>query len=341
MIPIKNIYYMLSYVFKILNQEGYKKISTEKFDNVFELLSSILCKGISIQIKRGLNSEYILHDDTISNIRGKIDISKSIKNKSIIKKKLVCVYDEFSINSYLNRIIKTTINLLIYSDISDIRKKELRKLLFYFKDVEILNINYINWNINYNRNNKTYEMLIYICYMIIKSFLHNTSDEKFKIIDFFDEEYMWKIYEKFIFEYYRKEHKQLKVTSSQIPWNLDNEKSEFLPKMKSDVMLYYNNKTLIIDTKYYSHIFQNNYNVNTINSSNLYQIYTYVKNLDKYNTGHVSGLILYAKTDDTIFPNNEYKMGGNRIYVNTLDLNCDFKDIRFQLDEIVFKNFNL
>lgn len=29
MIPIKNVYYMLSYAFKILNKQGYKKVATE------------------------------------------------------------------------------------------------------------------------------------------------------------------------------------------------------------------------------------------------------------------------------------------------------------------------
>ncbi len=31
MIPIQNIYYMLSYAFQILNEQGYKNIATEQF----------------------------------------------------------------------------------------------------------------------------------------------------------------------------------------------------------------------------------------------------------------------------------------------------------------------
>ena len=32
-------------------------------------------------------------------------------------------------------------------------------------------------------------------------------------------------------------------------------------------------------------------------------------------------------------------IGGNRFSVKTLDLNCDFKDIAMQLDELVEDNF--
>lgn len=51
MIRIQNIYYMLSYAFQILTEEGYKSVSTEEFDNVAELCSAILIKGVSSQVK--------------------------------------------------------------------------------------------------------------------------------------------------------------------------------------------------------------------------------------------------------------------------------------------------
>lgn len=79
---------------------------------------------------------------------------------------------------------------------------------------------------------------------------------------------------------------------------------------------------------------QSRFHTNTLHSANLYQIFTYVKNLDKENTGNISGLLLYAKTDELVHPDNSYKMGGNRIAAKTLDLNCDFSKIKEQLDRI-------
>ena len=108
-----------------------------------------------------------------------------------------------------------------------------------------------------------------------------------------------------------------------------------LPVMQSDIMLKQGDRTLVIDAKYYAHTTQKQYDVNTLHSGNLYQIFTYVKNLDTGNTGNVSGMLLYAKTDELVLPNNNYKMGGNAISVKTLDLDCDFAEIRKQLDDIV------
>lgn len=339
MIRIKNIYYMLSYAFRILNEQGYKQIMTEEFENVAELCAAILIKGVSSQIKRGLGREYVLQTEALSTVRGKLDMTSSVKGQTIIKRRLVCSYDEFSVNSYMNRIIRTTMELLLRSDISKLRKKELRKLLVFFAEVKPLEVNSIDWRIQYNRNNQIYQMLISICYLIVKGLLQTTSEGTTKLMDFLDEQRMSRLYERFILEYYKKEFPGLKVTASQIPWDLDDEESEMLPVMQSDIMLSNKKRTLIIDAKYYSRTMQVHYDVHTIHSGNLYQIYTYVKNLDKERTGNVSGMLLYARTDEVIIPNNSYKMGGNKISVDTLNLDCEFDEIREQLNGIVKEYF--
>ena len=109
---------MLSYAFQILNENGYSDIATENFNNAAELFAAILSKGISVQLKRGLNKDYIEIGEPLSAIKGKIDVSDSIKTRSIMKSRLVCSYDEFSENSYFNRILKTTVFLLLKRDIS-------------------------------------------------------------------------------------------------------------------------------------------------------------------------------------------------------------------------------
>ncbi len=342
MIPIKNIYYMLSYCFHVLNEQGYKNIATEEFHNVAELCSAILTKGVSNQLKRGLNREYILERDTLSSLRGKIDISRSIKDCTMLKKQMVCVYDDFSVNSYMNQILKTTMELLLHANIAKVRKKELRKLLVYFHEVDSLTIHTINWNLYYNRNNQAYHMLISICHLVVKGLLQTNSEGSTRLMDFIDEQRMSRLYEKFILEYYRKEHPELKVSASQIPWQLDDDMGAMLPVMQTDIMLSKENKTLIIDAKYYSRTTQTRYDVHTLHSGNLYQIFTYVKNKEielSKESHEVSGMLLYAKTDEVVLPNNTYRMSGNKISVQTLDLDCNFPLIARQLDDIAITYF--
>ena len=328
---------MLSYSFQVLNEQGYKKVDTEEFHNVADLCASVLIKGVTVQLKKGLGREYIQEDDVLSSLRGKIDITASIKSRTMLKKQMVCVYDEFSVNSYMNKILKTTMSLLLGADIAKNRKKELRKLLVFFDEVDLIDIHAIHWNMQYNKNNQTYRMLISVCYLVIKGLLQTNSDGDTKLMDFLDEQRMCRLFEKFILEYYRKEHSEIKATASQIPWQLDDDMNDMLPVMQTDIMLTKNDKVLIIDAKYYAKTLQSQYDVKTLHSGNLYQIFTYVKNKEvELSKGphEVAGMLLYAKTDEVVLPDNEYKMSGNKVIVRTLDLDCDFAAVASQLDSI-------
>lgn len=343
MIPVKNIYYMLAYAFQILNEQGYKKVLTEEFENVSELCAAILAKGLFSQIKRGLAKEYIPQTEALSSLRGKINVSESVKTMSLLKRQLICEYDDFSINFQMNQIIKSTFELLLRSDISKKRKKELRKILVFLNEVDSIDIYSINWKLQFNRNNQTYRMLISVCYLVIKGLLQTNSDGSTRLLDFLDEQRMCRLYEKFILEYYRRHFPNISAAPSQIKWQLDDNISDMLPVMQSDIMLTLNDKTLIIDAKYYSETTQNQYGTHTIYSGNLYQIFTYVKNksAEHINPDHeVSGLLLYARTDEMVLPNNSYRMSGNKISVKTLDLNQDFSTIASQLNDIVYDCFD-
>ena len=333
---------MLSYAFKVLNEKSYKKIEVENFENISELLSEILAIGVSKQIKQGLVKDYIEISETTSSIKGKINITDSINEQSFIKGQLNCTYDEFSLNCYLNKILKSTFILLIKSDISRKRKKKLKNLLMYFREVDLIDVNSINWKIRFDRNNQTYKMLINICYLVINGLIHSEKVGDKKLMEFFDNQQMSSLYEKFLLNYFKKEHPNILTHAPQIDWQIDEGIDLLLPKMKTDVTLEYQNKILIIDAKFYSQNTLKNYGKNIHNTSNLYQIFAYVKNKQIEVQGkdiEVSGMLLYVKTSQSIQPDSDYVMSGNKISVKTLDLNQDFSLIKEQLDAFVYDYF--
>lgn len=121
-------------------------------------------------------------------------------------------------------------------------------------------------------------------------------------------------------------------------------KKESAAVMQSDIMLQSGEKVLIIDAKYYEHSTQVQFDKHTLHSGNLYQIFTYVKNKEyelREKDHTVSGMLLYAKTDEEIYPNNVYQMSGNQITVRTLNLNLPFDEIAGQLNTIAKTHFDL
>lgn len=332
---------MLSYAFQNLNSNIYKKIQTEEFINTAELFSEILIIGVTTQIKQGLVMDYIDYTETTSSVRGKINITESINEQSFIKRQLNCTYDEFSPNCNLNQIIKSTMELLVKNDISKPRKKKLKYLLMYFADVDSIDLNDVDWKIRFDRNNQTYRMLVGVCYLVVNGLLHTQKTGNLKLMEFLDDQRMSRLYEKFILNYYKMEHPEIKAHAPQIPWQIDDGIDFLLPKMQTDVTLEYDNKILIIDAKYYGRNLSKHYGKDIHHTDNLYQIFTYVKNKGLQMQGNdveISGMLLYARTTSEIQPDSDYVMSGNKISVKTLDLNQDFEVIKNQLDNIIDNN---
>ena len=356
---IKNIYYMLSYAFTTLNQGGYEDVATEEFENMHNLFAAILSKGIGRQLKQGLYREYLNRKEDVAVVRGKIDMPGTIQNRLARKLVLTCEYDELSENNLLNQILKTTVMLLLWhAKVDQEYKNDLKKEMLFFSNVDTIDPTTIRWSaIRFQRNNNTYRMLISLCQLVLEGMLLTTDDGEYRLLEgmllttddgeyrlnsFIDEQRMNRLYEKFILEYYAKECLQVSATASQIPWALDDGVGTMLPVMQSDIMLTKGSDVLIIDAKYYTHTTQTQYDVHTLHSANLYQIFTYVKNKDTDfgdKPHKVSGMLLYAATDEAIQPDNVYQMSGNQISVKTLDLNCDFSEIAAQLNAIVDDHF--
>lgn len=205
MIPIQNIYYMLAYAFQSLTPQGSRYVSTETFANTADLFAAILIRGISVQIKRGLTQEYISRTEPLATPKGQLNLTESVKTKSILRQRLVCTYDEFSINCKINQILKSTILLLMKANIAKERRRAMRKLLVYFAEVDTIPLSGVNWHMRFHRNNQSYRLLMGVCYLTAKGLLQSGQDGHVRVMDYLDEQRMCRLYEKFILEFYRRE----------------------------------------------------------------------------------------------------------------------------------------
>lgn len=339
-ILIKNIYYMLTYVFKELRHNNYEYIAGESFDNIYDLFAEILSKGVAYLLKQGLHKEYVLQEDTLTTLRGKLSLQGTIKERISQRLHLICEYDELTINNVFNQIIKATVGVLINkSDVKKDRKNNLRKLMLLFDGVDCIAPSTIKWNhLRYDRNTRTYQMIHSLCYFILKDLLLSTEQGKTKLPQFSDE-HMNLLFQCFVLEFYRKHHPEYKAAAKQIKWNFSDNNtssSSLLPIMQSDITLTLGERTLIIDTKYYSKNLQEHFGKFTINSPNFYQIHTYVMNEDRGHTGTVDGMLLYARTIADIQPDGNFRTNdGNILMVRALDLAQHFENIKKDLENLI------
>jgi 5-methylcytosine-specific restriction enzyme subunit McrC len=347
-VKIQNIFYMLSYAYRIPRGDPLDNISADEEKN-HDPFAALLAKGVGYQIKRGLHRDYIEKKEALAGLRSQIRVGETIKQLSHISGKLVCAFDEFSVDSPHNQALKCVTNLLLRrGNVGDINKNALRKRLLFFNDVSDVEPRTIRWDaMKFHRNNASYRWLIDICRLIVDGLHIEEKKGTYELRNWLRDREMETLYEEFVLGYYQTHYPTLKADSETMRWKLDEIKSEYdktpLPFMKTDVTMIHGNKKLIIDTKYYygttSSPTRDRY---IYKPDDLYQIFAYVENshVNKNNKQNVAGLLLYVKTgkDDPL--DDCYVLCGNKIGIKTLDLHKKWKGeeddtIEKQLDKII------
>ncbi len=360
-IQIQNFYRVLSYCDCLLEQDyddhKIKNFDFERFQSILDVLGDILFKYLKIQTKRGLGRDYISCEEDLSSPRGKIHITESIRPRNLMHKRLRCSYDVMSVDTKMNQIVKSTALLLLKYNISLKTKQKLKAQLLYFSEVDVIDLRFVDWNIRYSHINISYKKVIEVCRWIVDGWtqLEHDGADPIKL-----EEYIFKkmkyadIFEQFLRNYFKVHYgDQLdEVSDRWLNWSATQVKGEgdLLPGMHTDIYLQKDNTVLIIDAKFYVHTLTKN---NHINSNNLYQIFSYVKNVDHEhkNDGYeVSGMLLYVKPHSSSNENSEgqdstkklecrYDMCGSSIEVRTLDMDRPFDEYTQELDEIIREYF--
>jgi 5-methylcytosine-specific restriction enzyme subunit McrC len=138
-----------------------------------------------------------------------------------------------------------------------------------------------------------------------------------------DDELMQKVFEDFVRNFYRLEQTTFRVLPRSMEWQAgakNLEDLEFLPKMVMDTVLRSRSRTIVIETKYYKDTFQSFYSKERIRAENLYQLTSYLSNLEVRDAGNPKpeGVLLYPVSDSKV--DLSYTILGRSVRICTLNL---------------------
>lgn len=296
-IPIENIYYMVLYAWnKINNKEFIGKSGMENIKNINDVVIELFLKEVSIICKRGIYGEYMDQDHTVEYIKGKINIKESIY---LIDPKMSCNYDEFSKNNKINRILKSILTGLYFTEnINKVFKKRIRALLLEFHHIENIILDEKDFHtISYNRLNRDYKFPVELGYLIYKNSIPTEEESVNTFIKIYiDEETMSSIFEEFLKNFY-KIHTDYKISSRNYSWDiepLEDSNMGLIPLMKTDIEIERQEEKIIIDAKYYKSAFTYGYDIKRFISNHMYQITAYLrKNINTKEKRKLRGILIY------------------------------------------------
>lgn len=341
-IPIKNIFFLLSYAWDKLEEANQMEINSSDYNDAINLLTRVLVTGCRHIQKRGLDKSYINVTEEYSGVKGKINFEASLNKNLFGQGKSICSFDYFSSNIIHNQILKSVLRLL--TRIKDIDKRLLNEVwtCFYrFYEVDEIDLRLSHFSqVRIHRNNYEYDFLLKVSKLILENSVLNEEEGKYHFKDFTrNEKAMAALFESFVRNFYLKEQSEFKVRREDIYWNaeaINNSNLMLLPKMQTDITLESGNHKIIIDTKYYKQTLAFNYS-DKFHSNNLYQMYSYLTNLEKNmnntNNYNCEGILLYPTVQREI--NESYKIGNHIVRIITIDLSQDWKVIHKKLLDIL------
>ena len=333
MIPIRNIYYLLSYAWNKLEESELVDVSAEDESDLLNLLSSVLLNGTKTLLKRGIDRQYITENEVYQGIKGKVNITDSLRKNLFSKGLSICEFDELSADILPNQILKTTLqNLTKIPNLSLTLKQEIRTIIYRLHEInEIILTNTIFHQVQINRNNSFYAFLLNISELIYQNILINEETGIFKFKDFLrDKRQMARLFEEFIRNFYKVEIPEAKVFKEDLRWKMAGETHQFLPKMQTDISIKINDRKLIIEAKYYKETLQKYYDSEKIHSQHLYQLFAYLKNQEDE---RAEGILIYPTVQKSL--SLTYTHEGHTIRIETLNLNQDWRGVKADLLRII------
>lgn len=342
-IPIRNLFYLLSYVWDVDWEMEWSAIDAEKSGDALNLLTRILATSTDRIIRRGLDRGYKEVSEELYGVRGRIDITNTIKRNGFASGKLTCGYEELDYSVLHNQIIKTTLTKLIYDNGLDKNlREEVIDLTHRMRDIAPVELNQnIFSKVRFHSNIRSYRLPISVCRLIYDHLLPSQTTGQYEFVNITDEK-LFRIFEKFIFKFYEKHIDKTVYTGikkERLRWqdtSFEGGIDDLLPSLETDVSLFNATNKLVIECKFYESAIQTRTfgeanKKNSFISAHINQLFVYLKNLEIKDKGILSGMIIYPENGKKI--DSTYNIQGHRVSLKTVNLEATAQEINDQMLE--------
>ena len=331
-IPIENIYYLFCYAWGHAEElDLIRANDLEQLELVQDLLGKLLANGVFHLVRTGLDRGYLDQHDELRGVRGKINVSRTVKRALRAQGQVACDFQELSHDVIHNQIVRTTLhNLLRIQSLDKQIRSDVLKAYHLLSGIQMLRLSRQTFSqVQLDRNRRYYRLILTLCRLIFEQLLieENTGEQVFRELS---EEKMYAVFELFVFEFFRREQNRFSVSHSQkIRWEsrgTEDSQLHLLPNMYADVVLESKAKTIILDTKYYKEALAD-WHGKKLHSPHLYQLTAYLRNrqMNRPDGAPHEGMLLYPTVKEPVTVN--LVLEGFSIKVRSVDLAQHWQEI--------------
>lgn len=132
----KNLASMLALALDIPLRDGDLSKMDDSSQSILEVLIRLFCRELWTEVHKGLLRRYEARSETLSVMRGRINIERQLRENAFHPERLACDFDEFTDNNRLNQLFKAALRKLSEVSRSSSNQRSVSELLFCFSDVD-------------------------------------------------------------------------------------------------------------------------------------------------------------------------------------------------------------
>jgi 5-methylcytosine-specific restriction enzyme subunit McrC len=340
MIPVHNLYYLLSYAWDLLSESGVAPISCDDSRSAPDMLALMLAGGIESLGRRGLFRDYQPRVEETSRLKGRIDFVASVRRLRHRQATLVCHYDELGTDNLVNGILRTTLNRLLASNsINGAVKQRLRDTAQVLGDVPAISLNRGCFRrAVVTRHHRACRVALLVCELLFELAQPDASGKWHQFTNPWAAEGMPKLFEAFVRNFLKRHLPAARVCARQFAWDAEGDTAEaqsLIPVMKTDVTIEWGDeRCVVLDCKFYENSFTESFDQLKLKSANLYQIAAYLHHHPHRAKGvPMHGILLYPCVEASF--SHQYRFMSHRLTVASVDLDKQWQTIHSRLLEIV------
>ncbi len=342
MIPLRNLYFLLLYAWDKFSEGAGVEVGQDEGPDLPNLLAKVLASSVRRQFGRGLDKGYVSTIEELAFPRGKFLLADTIKQSSLASGRVVCEFDELSVDTSPNRILKAAMRCLHLSpDIAPSLACELRRLEARLEGVTRVPLSPgLFRSLQVTRSHGQYGFLMKVCRLIMDLSMPDEGGAGHRFYDILeDETRMSTVFEHFVRNFFRLEQSHYSARAEMISWPArcaNTRDADYLPTMITDITLRSADRIIVIDAKYYRDTFISRFGTQPkVRSDHLYQLQSYLMNT-AWRSGQIipEGVLLYPSIDGKEV-RLDFQLPQHRIRVWTVDMAQPWQHVHRQLLELI------
>lgn len=304
-VRLENLYWMLAYAWDQFEPARTVAAHLDRAGAPMGGFAACFLSCAERLVRQGFFQAFVRRSNRLCTVRGRILVSRTVRDGSHERGQLVCDFERPSIDVLPNRIIRTALRRIVLSDDLDPSlRKRARSLDRRFEGVQVLSAIPRDFSVvGAGVERRGYRFVLYLARFILTELQPVGVGGKSLFLAVDVERVIHDVFERFLRSFLSRNQYRFGVSRVRRAWFdtvAENEAaSKLLPEFVTDIVLREPRRTIVIDAKFYARTLREHRGIERAREAHLYQLLGYLHNMKRAQIfgDVIEGVLVYPRAE--------------------------------------------